>query len=188
MVNVVERKALADVLIRCLDGKAEWKDLDAFLKAYVEKDNTIHDKAILGIGHEFLNIIDPEYPENRVFLRDLVVFRTLLFLSTEQEYVPEPEDVWDNIKLLLFCLVIPAVAVLLAVMFKSKPYWIPVVGGWACFIIYLYVLRIIYKPKPPSPEEEAKEFWPFGSWEAYQVTKEQDGERIREIVEGLSNT
>ena len=184
MVDVVRRKALAEVLIRCLDGKANWRDLDTFLGTPVSQ-NAPCDEAILGIGYEFWENLDPEYPENRIFVRYPLVFRTLLFLNTEQEYVCESEPVWVVLRPLLLLLSLFTVVCCVFLKFKVPFYWLFIVLLFGA-LANAFAWSIINKPKPPSPDEEAKAFWPFESWEAYQTAKRESGEHIQKIVDCFS--
>lgn len=184
MIDLIERQVLANMLIEYLNGKSGWNELDAFLTK-----NTSCDNAILEIGFEFWTFIDPEWPENVMNIRYALVFRTLLFLHSTQEYeYVEPKDtrglhmkiidfLQENIYLIL-CIIVGFVSGIFL------GFWYGIFCGFICGILVSVVIRP-HKIKPPLPKEETEAFWPFASREAYLMEKETNGKRFESLMDRL---
>lgn len=150
MIDIVARQNLTDMLIRCFQKKADWDDLDEFMT-----NNHSLDTATWEIGRQFWTIWDPEWPENLANLTQGLVFRVLLFLHTNYEYIPPP---------------------------KSRNYLFSFIYGiFSGFMVLLGIRKI----RPPSPEEEEKLFWPFASQSTYLHVKSIHEACIRGIVQGI---
>ena len=188
MIDSFERHALADILIRLTHEESDWDELDAFL---TKNPTPFHDNAILNVGYAFWEIFDPEWPCNLMNLKPDLVFRTLLFLYSTQEYV-EPEDprgwwlkILDFIHRSVF-LFLGILSSLIVGFFLGFFYGL-LFGVLYCIILgwghdmFLNRARS-YKADSSPSNEETTDFWPFASIEAYQEENKRNGERIQALV------
>ena len=167
------------MLVQCFNGEANWDEFDVFLaKAQVSPDN-----AIFEIGGEFWTILDPEEPENLASFMPTLLFRTLLFLDSNHEYIkpPSPPDKWRVLPYVLLCIYIGTPILFYMLM--------PIGYALLAFFVFHLVFCSIFKlpkGKPPTPEEEETFFWPFTSMETYQSEKATSGDRIQAIGENAN--
>ena len=181
MIDSTERQALADVLIRCISDKNGW-DRWSHLNAFLTKNpHPFRDKAILGIGFEFMTILDPEWLCNLTNLTHGLVFRTLLFLYSNREYI-EPKDprpwwrkVLDfvGVNCILFLGILGCSVFGVFYGFLSALLFLILFG-----FVYTMLFKILHtnKQKTSLPEDEEVVFWPFASREEYQNEKVNQGQ------------
>ena len=188
MIDSLERHALADILIRLTHEESDWDELDVFL---TKNPNPFHDNAILKIGYTVWEIFDPEWPCISMNIKSEVVFRTLLFLYSTQEYVePEAPRGW-RLKILDFFhrsifLFLGILSSFIIGFFFGFFY------GLLFGLLYTIIIRWGHdmflnrarscKTDSSPPNEEEKDFWPFASREAYQEENKRNGERIQALV------
>lgn len=189
MIDLFERQALADILIRLSHKKSNWDELDAFL---VKNPTSFQDNAILEIGYTFLGFFDPEWPCNLMNLKSGLIFRTLLFLYSTQEYL-EPKDIrglW--VKFFdffysfspLFLGVLSGLVISFFISFSYGLFFWVFYGLFFGFFRDMSLNRFrSYKIDLSPPNEEDQDFWPFALREAYQEEKKLNGGRIQALMQ-----